>query len=412
MFDYLTPGWRIHNYRFVEWVGTGSFSTVWRSKHTTSGTDVAIKVIQKEGIDLVAFEREVNILKRINHPFLVTLFDMFENEDSFFIVTEYMSNGNLFQYITNNGRLNETQARKIFTQLVLAIEYLHNSKKIVHRDLKLENVVLDMENNIRVIDFGLSNMFTDSHPTFVAACGSPPYASPEMIEGKMYDCSTDIWSIGVMLYSLVTSSLPFDDQDLNTLCHKILYGEVKYPIYLSSSLIDLLKQIFQKDPKERITIQGIIDHPWMRESDYLENIEHLLFNYNCVDEENLNHEIVEKVSSYGVDCTNLIEALKNSDFSNASSLYRMLQNEKFFADLNQREKKDKTTVLIKVGKSYPAYDTLDLRSKVKNNYKKPLQSLEVHVPIKCGNVRMNRKKSLSHQYSVKHNMGDYQIDQV
>ena len=174
----IVPGeTKIGNYLMLSQIGSGAFASVWLAQHVTTKIKVAIKIIQKKSIESAEaktrFNREMALLKQMTHPFIAEFFESIENENFHFLVMEYAENGNMLEFINNKGQLTEPQARHYFSQLVSVLEYLHNEKLIAHRDLKAENVLLDRYNNIRVIDFGLSNQFSSSQPQLKTACGSP-----------------------------------------------------------------------------------------------------------------------------------------------------------------------------------------------------------------------------------------------
>lgn len=167
---------RIGNYLMIRQIGSGSFASVWLAQHETTNIQVAIKVISKKNIEnpdaKTRFNREISLLKQMQHPFISEFFESIENEQNFFLVMEYAENGNMLDFINVKGQLNEMQARHYFSELISVLEYLHDVKKVAHRDLKAENILLDRYDNIRVIDFGLSNVFSGSHE-LKTACGSP-----------------------------------------------------------------------------------------------------------------------------------------------------------------------------------------------------------------------------------------------
>lgn len=176
------------------------------------------------------------------------------------MVLEY-AGGELFDYIVNNGRLPETQARKFFQQIVCAVEYCHRHK-IVHRDLKPENLLLDDHYNVKIADFGLSNIMTDGN-FLKTSCGSPNYAAPEVISGKLYaGPEVDVWSCGVILYVLLVGRLPFDDEYIPTLFKKIAAGNYSIPSYLSPGAVHLIKKMLMVNPVHRITVAEIRQDPW------------------------------------------------------------------------------------------------------------------------------------------------------
>ncbi|XP_071238701.1 MAP/microtubule affinity-regulating kinase 3-like isoform X7 [Salvelinus alpinus] len=206
----------VGNYRLLKTIGKGNFAKVKLARHILTGREVAIKIIDKTQLNpnsLQKLFREVRIMKILNHPNIVKLFEVIETERTLYLVMEYASGGEVFDYLVAHGRMKEKEARAKFRQIVSAVQYCHQ-KHIVHRDLKAENLLLDADMNIKIADFGFSNEFTMGNKldTF---CGSPPYAAPELFQGKKYDGpEVDVWSLGVILYTLVSGSLPFDGQNL------------------------------------------------------------------------------------------------------------------------------------------------------------------------------------------------------
>ncbi|XP_066550977.1 MAP/microtubule affinity-regulating kinase 3a isoform X13 [Amia ocellicauda] len=198
--------------------------------------------------------REVRIMKILNHPNIVKLFEVIETEKTLYLVMEYASGGEVFDYLVAHGRMKEKEARAKFRQIVSAVQYCHQ-KHIVHRDLKAENLLLDADMNIKIADFGFSNEFTMGNKldTF---CGSPPYAAPELFQGKKYDGpEVDVWSLGVILYTLVSGSLPFDGQNLKELRERVLRGKYRIPFYMSTDCENLLKRFLVLNPAKRGTLE-------------------------------------------------------------------------------------------------------------------------------------------------------------
>ena len=280
MFQPVTIG----NYKLTQFIGSGSFATVWLGEHNITGSKVAVKVICKSNINsaqnINRFKREINLLKQIDHPFIVQLFDVIEDDEAFYLITEYVEKGSLFSKINNEGILSEDVARRYFCQLLSALNYLHNEKFIAHRDLKPENILIDKHDNIRLIDFGLSNNFSTTSPNLNTSCGSPAYAAPEMIQGKSYNKSADIWSAGIILYAMTAGKLPFDDPDVQVLLQKVVYTNQIYPLIMSRSLIDLLERVLTKDPMNRLTITQIANHPWISQSEFSSIIENKFYFSN------------------------------------------------------------------------------------------------------------------------------------
>lgn len=234
----------IGKYKLLKTIGKGNFAKVKLAKHVPTGKEVAIKIIDKTQLNpgsLQKLFREVRIMKMLDHPNIVKLFQVIETEKTLYLVMEYASGGEVFDYLVLHGRMKEKEARAKFRQIVSAVQYCHQ-KKIIHRDLKAENLLLDSEMNIKIADFGFSNEFTPGNKldTF---CGSPPYAAPELFQGKKYDGpEVDVWSLGVILYTLVSGSLPFDGSTLRELRERVLRGKYRIPFYMSTDCENLLKK--------------------------------------------------------------------------------------------------------------------------------------------------------------------------
>ncbi|XP_028838050.1 serine/threonine-protein kinase MARK2 isoform X3 [Denticeps clupeoides] len=256
----------VGNYRLLKTIGKGNFAKVKLARHILTGKEVAVKIIDKTQLNSSSLQklfREVRIMKLLNHPNIVKLFEVIETEKSLYLVMEYASGGEVFDYLVAHGRMKEKEARVKFRQIVSAVQYCHQ-KCIVHRDLKAENLLLDADMNIKIADFGFSNEFTlgNKLDTF---CGSPPYAAPELFQGKKYDGpEVDVWSLGVILYTLVSGSLPFDGQNLKELRERVLRGKYRIPFYMSTDCENLLKKFLILNPTKRGSLeQQIMKDRWM-----------------------------------------------------------------------------------------------------------------------------------------------------
>ncbi|XP_020772981.1 MAP/microtubule affinity-regulating kinase 3a isoform X4 [Boleophthalmus pectinirostris] len=255
----------VGNYRLLKTIGKGNFAKVKLARHILTGREVAIKIIDKTQLNpnsLQKLFREVRIMKILNHPNIVKLFEVIETERTLYLVMEYASGGEVFDYLVAHGRMKEKEARAKFRQIVSAVQYCHQ-KHIVHRDLKAENLLLDADMNIKIADFGFSNEFTMGNKldTF---CGSPPYAAPELFQGKKYDGpEVDVWSLGVILYTLVSGSLPFDGQNLKELRERVLRGKYRIPFYMSTDCENLLKRFLVLNPGKRGTLEQIMKDRWI-----------------------------------------------------------------------------------------------------------------------------------------------------
>uniref|UniRef100_A0A8C6TXK2 non-specific serine/threonine protein kinase n=1 Tax=Neogobius melanostomus TaxID=47308 RepID=A0A8C6TXK2_9GOBI len=244
----------VGNYRLLKTIGKGNFAKVKLARHILTGREV-----RRHNPGLF---REVRIMKILNHPNIVKLFEVIETERTLYLIMEYASGGEVFDYLVAHGRMKEKEARAKFRQIVSAVQYCHQ-KHIVHRDLKAENLLLDADMNIKIADFGFSNEFTMGNKldTF---CGSPPYAAPELFQGKKYDGpEVDVWSLGVILYTLVSGSLPFDGQNLKELRERVLRGKYRIPFYMSTDCENLLKRFLVLNPGKRGTLEQIMKDRWI-----------------------------------------------------------------------------------------------------------------------------------------------------
>lgn len=256
---------RIGNYRLGRNLGVGSFGKVKLAEHEPTGKKVAVKILNRHKIRAQQMEeklkREIKILKMCLHPHIIRLYEVIETTTDVFVVTEYSSGGELFDYIVERGRLAESEARRFFQQIISGVEYCHKHM-IAHRDLKPENLLLDEHSNVKIADFGLSNCMRDGW-FLKTSCGSPNYAAPEVISGKLYaGPEVDIWSCGVIMYALLCGTLPFDDESIPYLFRKIKGGIYVLPSYLSDSSKDLISKMLVTDPLKRININEIRRHPW------------------------------------------------------------------------------------------------------------------------------------------------------
>ncbi|XP_071762273.1 MAP/microtubule affinity-regulating kinase 4 isoform X3 [Centroberyx gerrardi] len=255
----------IGNYRLLKTIGKGNFAKVKLARHILTGKEVAIKIIDKTQLNPTSLQklfREVRIMKGLNHPNIVQLFEVIETDKTLYLIMEYASGGEVFDYLVSHGRMKEIEARAKFRQIVSAVHYCHQ-KNIVHRDLKAENLLLDADANIKIADFGFSNEFTlgNKLDTF---CGSPPYAAPELFQGKKYDGpEVDVWSLGVILYTLVSGSLPFDGQNLKELRERVLRGKYRVPFYMSTDCEGILRRFLVLNPSKRCTLEQVMKDKWI-----------------------------------------------------------------------------------------------------------------------------------------------------
>ncbi|GAB6031636.1 5-AMP-activated protein kinase, catalytic [Chamberlinius hualienensis] len=214
-------------------------------------------------MSLGKIRREIQNLKLFRHPHIIKLYQVISTPTDIFMIMEYVSGGELFEYIVKHGKLKEHEARRFFQQIISGVDYCHRHM-VVHRDLKPENLLLDQNLHVKIADFGLSNMMMDGE-FLRTSCGSPNYAAPEVISGKLYaGPEVDIWSCGVILYALLCGTLPFDDEHVPTLFRKIKSGNFPIPDYLNKSVVSMLCHMLQVDPMKRATIEDIKNHEWFQ----------------------------------------------------------------------------------------------------------------------------------------------------
>ncbi|CDO70081.1 hypothetical protein BN946_scf184806.g8 [Trametes cinnabarina] len=249
----------VGNYTLGKVIGEGTYGKVRMGVHRLTGTRVAIKQIPKAMS--AALTREIHHHRQLHHPHVTQLYEVIATETNIWLVTELCSGGELFDYLAEKGRLNEEETRMLFGQLCLAVAYVHE-KGIVHRDLKLENVLLDERCRVKLGDFGFTREF-DKGSLLETFCGTTGYAAPEMLMAKRYlGPEVDVWSLGVILYTLLTGMLPFDDDDERVMREKVIKGEYEDPEWLSDEARNLIANILQVDPTRRLTIAQILTHPW------------------------------------------------------------------------------------------------------------------------------------------------------
>ncbi|CDW85359.1 protein kinase domain containing protein [Stylonychia lemnae] len=254
-------------------LGQGTFGKVRLGTHMLTGEKVAIKILEKDKIkdqsDVERVTREIHILKIVRHPNVIQLYEIIETSRQLFLIMEYASGGELFDFIVKRKRLQETDACKFFQQIIQGVEYIHKLR-ICHRDLKPENLLLDERNNIKIVDFGLSNIYKEGD-TLKTACGSPCYAAPEMIAGKKYQgLISDTWSCGIILYAMACGYLPFEDPNTNKLYKKILSCDYLIPGFISAQCKDLIKKILNTDPNTRISMKDVKAHEWFNQVKFIQ----------------------------------------------------------------------------------------------------------------------------------------------
>ncbi|KAI9487610.1 MAG: kinase-like domain-containing protein [Benjaminiella poitrasii] len=263
-------------YLLLQTLGEGEFGKVKFGIEIKSGQEAAIKLIRKDSIDsasrMTKVEREISVLRILKHPNIVELIDVIETEKYIGIILQCATGGELFDYILAHRYLKEKDASRLFAQLMSGVHYMHQ-RHIVHRDLKLENLLLDKDRNVLITDFGFANQFASAQDDLMStSCGSPCYAAPELVmnHGVYVGPAVDIWSCGVILFAMLCGYLPYDDDpanpesyNINLLYKYILNTPLIFPDYISEEACDLMSLMLVPDPGKRCSMEAIMNHPWL-----------------------------------------------------------------------------------------------------------------------------------------------------
>lgn len=246
-------------------IGDGSFSKVKLAYHILTNQPYAIKIIPKKLYEnpevLLLLQERLQAMLQLEHPGICKLYEYLEDEESFYLVFEFCQGGELFDFIIKRSRVEEPLAKRFFKQICLSVAYLH-SKNIVHRDLKPENILLTDTNTAKIIDFGLSNVHADQPIT--DRCGSSCYIAPEALTTtSYYGQGVDVWALGVILYTLVDGSLPWNYKDADQMFLQITTGDFPMPQAISIQCQDLIHGILTPDPALRLNLDAILMHPWL-----------------------------------------------------------------------------------------------------------------------------------------------------
>ena len=296
----LTKG-KILGGQFIlgEEIGKGTFGVVRIATHIITGEKVAVKMFDKDKIssdesEKKRLEKEIKIIKVIRHRNIVQLYNVFQTSSTIFIVMEHINGKELFEIIVKKKKLSELESLFYFQQLISGIEYL-GKIGIAHRDLKPENLLIDSKKVLKIADFGLSNIYKKNE-LLSTPCGSPSYAAPEMLSGNKYNgLNADIWSCGIILYTMLCGRLPFEDKDNEKLYEKIKQGNFIVPEFLSENCKDFIKKILNVDPNKRYNITQIKKHPWFNQLDQNKYMSKGLLIYKYIVP--IDEEIVEKMKS-------------------------------------------------------------------------------------------------------------------
>lgn len=333
---------KIGNYILLSTIGSGTFSVVKLGIHLPTQQKVAIKILDKSRIndenDIKRISREIHILSKLSHPHIAQLYETIPSEKHIYIIMEYIEGHDLFQYIYSLTRLTELKACKLFRQLISCLEYIH-TLGIVHRDIKPENILLNKKKtNIKIVDFGLSNSY--KHGSLLkTACGSPCYASPEMISGKEYNpLYSDLWSCGVVLYCMLVGKLPFDDEDIKLLYYNIKYANYFMPPFLSNIAQDFLRKILTPNPNKRIRISELKKHPFFLLGEKTPLLKGILVGIEDIP---VDEEIVKNMKRIyfkdndKIDENYIINNIKKNHHNNITAIYYLILKRNEDSEVNE-----------------------------------------------------------------------------
>ena len=391
------PTTKMKFYKYGRLLGKGAFGKVNLSLHVLTGRLVAIKSINKSKLtserQKSKIKLETSIMKTVSKSdYVVKVFETYETKKHICIVMEYICAGNLLTYIRKRSKLNEQNAKVIFKQIALGLHYIH-SHGIVHRDIKLDNILIDLNNIVKICDFGVSKKLSKG-TIMKEQCGTPAYMAPELLKGKGYEgCGVDLWSVGVVLYAMLSGTVPFKGNDIKELHTAIMKGTYKQIEDISQEATHLVRALLEVDPRKRITIEQVLYHPW------LVNVDISLFkSYNLFTN-------AEKV----------LLAKSNVDYRDASNRDDMIEN---FCILNidtkeEKEKKnnnDKSIILAPYNSSrtdFGSQDEYDKRYKSKYNTlikHEPCDNSNKQLKIQNGLIKFAGKvKELNRAYELNNN---------
>ncbi|KAJ3020134.1 hypothetical protein HKX48_001240 [Thoreauomyces humboldtii] len=310
----------IGNYVFGKTLGEGTFGKVKLARHILTGQEVAVKIVDK--IHAPTVVREIETWRHMHHPNITPLYEILLSETRIYMVMEYCTGGEAFDHVCTHGRFEDRgdDARRIFRQLVEAVGYCHD-KKFVHRDLKLENVLLTKELNVKLIDFGFTRNITKKN-LLDTYCGSVAYAAPEMILNKRYSGpQADVWSLGVILYTFVCGYLPFDDDSEQQVRHKILHLDYSFPSHLAPQTIDLITRMLKTEGDSRLRVADILAHPWFVDDAGIPTV----VSHPEIETEK-ERDLARRLGEAGLDVDAMMRSVRSNTCDQASALWYLLLN--------------------------------------------------------------------------------------
>ncbi|EAY07193.1 AGC family protein kinase [Trichomonas vaginalis G3] len=259
-----TKKWSLDDFEIGRPLGTGKFGRVYLAREAKSKFIVGIKVLNKAQLQKASIEhqlrREIEIQSHLRHPNIIRLYGYFYDATRICLIIEYAARGELFSILRDAGRFDEHTAAEYIVQMCDAIDYCH-SKHIIHRDIKPENILVGLNGELKIADFGWSVHAPTSRRTTL--CGTLDYLPPEMIEGHDHDKSVDIWTLGVLLYEFLVGEPPFETDSQRNTCRRIINVDIRFPSFVTPLARDLILRLLQKDPAKRMPLNQVRSHPWI-----------------------------------------------------------------------------------------------------------------------------------------------------
>nr|XP_035150819.1 serine/threonine-protein kinase MARK2-like isoform X1 [Callithrix jacchus] len=314
-----SPALRPPHYQILNFIGRGAFGEVTLARHLMTGTQVAVKTINRTGF--LSSHREMTVLQSVSHRNIIKLYQIINSREACQLVLEYAAGGSLSNWIEHHV-VEEEEARGMFQQMLSAVRYLHR-RSIAHRDLKPDNMLLDVKGNIKIADFGLATSYYEGQRLTIAH-GTLAYMAPELFGAQGYECpAMDIWSLGVTLFQMVSNNLPFSAVSRTQLKRLILSGQYVSPQYFSEGLKRLIKNLLTPDPNERPTADKVMGDPWVNDGQDLPPV-----TYEEPIEDHPNCETISLLVAMGLKPENISKAIEDHVFNYPMATYRILDGEK------------------------------------------------------------------------------------
>lgn len=304
----------------------GGYASIWKAYCVEMKTHVCLKIDEKRQS---ATENEFKMMKLLNHPLTCQFYGEFRSGNNVGAVIEFIDGLTILDYVNQHGVIKESFARYLFLELVSIIQHLHCELNMIHQDLKCENIMIDTHNNLHLIDFGFAHLDSDTIPLSYSGYGTPGYISPEVISGGRYTFSSDIFSIGILLYCMIIGKLPFAGANPSEIFQKTVKDAAEIPDGVSPDAADLINKLIDKDPINRPSISSILEHPWLNPIVRGIRLSPDLTHLRMLDKYpngTLDQRVLDLFRSYGYSVEDLINDITNNIDSKLVAYYLFLRN--------------------------------------------------------------------------------------